>query len=112
MRRIRGDAVRLRQFGRPDKPDFTSRVQYHDHHRHLFEWRAAIAGSGHGVDVVFQATVLPAQPSVYVVDVNSAPAGCLTTWTAVSADTAAVQLSPANGTGRSQVELFRPGDNA
>ena len=96
MRRIRGDAVRLRQFGRPDKPDFTSRVQYHDHHRHLFEWRAAIAGSGHGVDVVFQATVLPAQPSVYVVDVNSAPAGCLTTWTA----------------GRSQVELFRPGDNA
>jgi len=44
----------------------------------------------------FQANVLPAQPSVYVVDVNSAPAGCLTTWTA----------------GRSQVELFRPGDNA
>ena len=56
----------------------------------------------------FQATVLPAQPSVYVVDINSAPAGCLTTWTAVSANTSAVQLSPASGTGRSQVELFMP----
>ena len=56
----------------------------------------------------FQATVLPAQPSVYVVDINSAPAGCLTTWTAVSADTSAVQLSPPNGIGRSQVELFMP----
>ena len=56
----------------------------------------------------FQATVLPAQPSVYVVDINSAPAGCLTTWTAISANTAAVQLSPASGTGRSQVELFMP----
>ena len=56
----------------------------------------------------FQATVLPAQPTVYVVDVNSAPAGCLTNWTAVSADTSAVQLSPASGTGRSQVELFMP----
>jgi hypothetical protein len=54
----------------------------------------------------FQATVLPAQSSVYVVDINSAPAGCLTTWTAVSADTSAVQLSPASGTGRSQVALF------
>jgi len=56
----------------------------------------------------FQATVLPAQPSVYVVDINSAPAGCLTNWTAVSANTAAVQLSPASGSGRSQVELFMP----
>ena len=56
----------------------------------------------------FQATVLPAQASVYVVDINSAPAGCLTTWTAVSANTSAVQLSPASGTGRSQVELFMP----
>lgn len=56
----------------------------------------------------FQATILPAQPSVYVVDINSTPAGCLTTWTAVSADTSAVQLSPASGTGRSQVELFMP----
>jgi hypothetical protein len=56
----------------------------------------------------FEATVLPAQPSVYVVDLNSAPAGCLTAWTAVSADTSAVQLSPASGSGRSQVELFMP----
>ena len=59
----------------------------------------------------FQTTVLPAQASVYVVDINSAPAGCLTTWTAVSADTSAVQLSPASGTGRSQVELFMPANN-
>jgi len=58
----------------------------------------------------FQTAVLPAQSSVYVVDINSAPAGCLTTWTAVSADTAAVQLSPASGIGRSQVELFMPGN--
>ena len=56
----------------------------------------------------FQATVLPAQASVYVVDINYTPAGCLTAWTAVSADTSAVQLSPASGTGRSQVELFMP----
>lgn len=56
----------------------------------------------------FQATVLPVQASVYVVDLNSAPPGCLTPWTAVSADTSAVQLSPASGTGRSQVELFMP----
>ena len=56
----------------------------------------------------FQATVLPVQASVYVVDINSTPAGCLTTWTAVSANTAAVQLSPAGGTGRGQVELFMP----
>ena len=47
----------------------------------------------------FQATVLNAQASVYVVDVNSTPAGCLTMWTAVSADTSAVQLSPASGPG-------------
>jgi hypothetical protein len=56
----------------------------------------------------FQTTVLPAQPSVYVVDLNSAPPGCLMTWTAISANTSAVQLSPASGTGRSQVELFMP----
>jgi len=54
------------------------------------------------------ATVLSAQSSVYVVDITSAPAGCLTTWTAVPADTSAVQLSPASGTDRSQVELFMP----
>src|SRR3954470_4022535 len=60
------------------------------------------------VGAYFQATVLPAQASVYVVDINSTPAGCLGAWTAVSADTSAVQLSPASGTGRSQVELFMP----
>jgi hypothetical protein len=58
----------------------------------------------------FGATILPAEPSVYVVDLNFAPAGCLATWTAVSADTSAVQLSPASGSGRSQVELFMPAD--
>jgi hypothetical protein len=51
---------------------------------------------------------LPAQPSVYVVDINFAPAGCLTTGTAVSANTFAVQVWPPSGTGRSQVELFMP----
>ena len=56
----------------------------------------------------FAATVLPAQASVYVVDINPAPAGCMATWSAVSADTSAVQLSPASGSGRSQVELFMP----
>ena len=56
----------------------------------------------------FQSTVLSAQPSVYVVDINATPVGCLTTWTAVSANTSAVQLSPASGSGRSQVELFMP----
>ena len=56
----------------------------------------------------FQSTILPAQASVYVVDINSSPAGCLAGWTAVSANTSAVQLSPASGSGRSQVELFLP----
>ena len=56
----------------------------------------------------FQTTVLPAQATVYVVDINFTPAGCLTPWTAVSANTSAVQLSPASGTGRGQVELFMP----
>ena len=56
----------------------------------------------------FAATLLPAQPSVYVVDINFATPGCKTTWMAVSADTSAVQLSPASGAGRSQVELFMP----
>lgn len=65
-------------------------------------------GQGQVWTAYFQATVLPAQSSVYVVDINFAPAGCLTPWTAVSADTSAVQLSPAGGTGRSQVELFMP----
>ena len=54
----------------------------------------------------FNTTVLPAQPSVYVVDLNFTRTGCAPPWTAVSADTSAVQLSPASGSGRSQVELF------
>src|ERR1051325_5584252 len=32
-------------------------------------------------------------------------------WTALSADTSAVQLSPASGSGRGQVELFVPANN-
>ena len=53
MRRIRGGAIGLWQFGEPDKPDFANRVQYRHYHRRLFEWRAGIAWSGDGVDVVF-----------------------------------------------------------
>jgi hypothetical protein len=69
----------------------------------------ASPGQGMAWTTYFGATVLGAQPSVYVVDINFAPAGCLpTTWTAVSGDTSAVQLSPASGSGRSQVELFMP----
>jgi len=56
----------------------------------------------------FGANILPAQPLVYVVDINFGGAGCGSTWTAVSADTSAVQLSPASGVGKSQVELFMP----
>lgn len=67
-------------------------------------------GQGMAWTSYFESTVLPVQASVYVVDVNFAPAGCLTNWTAVSADTSAVQLSPASGSGRSQVELFMPGN--
>lgn len=59
----------------------------------------------------FAASVLPAQASVYVVDLNFTPAGCVASWTAVSADTSAVQLSPASGSGKSQVELFMPANN-
>jgi hypothetical protein len=59
----------------------------------------------------FQATVLPAQATVYAVDLNFTPAGCLTPWTAVSANTSAVQLSPASGSGRGQVELFMPANS-
>jgi hypothetical protein len=68
----------------------------------------ASPGQGQVWTSYFQATVLPAQPSVYVVDINFAPAGCLTAWTAVSGNTSAVQLSPASGIGRGQVELFMP----
>lgn len=56
----------------------------------------------------FQANVLPAAATVWVVDINFTPNECLTSWTAVSANTSAVQLSPASGAGRGQVELFMP----
>ena len=56
----------------------------------------------------FSATLLPAQASVYLIDVISAPAGCQIPWAAVSASNTAVQVSPASGSGRGQVELFMP----
>jgi hypothetical protein len=59
----------------------------------------------------FGATVLPATASVYVVDINYSPAGCIANWTAVSSDTSAVQVSPASGSGRGQVELFMPANS-
>ena len=72
----------------------------------------ASPGQGMVWSSYFGATVLPAAASVYVVDINYAPAGCVApAWTAVSADTSAVQLSPASGSGRSQVELFMPANS-
>jgi hypothetical protein len=68
----------------------------------------ASPGQGQVWSSYFGATVLPSQASVYVVDLNYAPNGCVTSWTAVSSDTSAVQLSPASGTGPGQVELFIP----
>lgn len=59
----------------------------------------------------FSTRVLPFVLDVYLVDVNAAPPGCVTPWTAVSSDTSAVQLSPAGGRGRGQVELFIPGNS-
>ena len=68
----------------------------------------ASPGQGEVWTSYFQAAVLPAQSAVYIVDINSSPLGCLGEWTAVSADTNAVQLSPLRGSGRGQVELFMP----
>ena len=56
----------------------------------------------------FSSNVLAPAAAVYLVDVNAAPPGCATAWTATSADRDAVQLSPAGGSGRGQVELFIP----
>jgi hypothetical protein len=56
----------------------------------------------------YGSSVLAASSAVYLVDVNAAPAGCTTAWTALSSNTSAVQLSPAGGNGRGQVELFIP----
>jgi hypothetical protein len=72
----------------------------------------ASPGQGQVWTSYFGATVLPAPASVYVVDINFSPAGCVaTSWTAVSSDTSAVQVSPASGSGRGQVELFIPGND-
>ena len=68
----------------------------------------ASPGQGQVWSAYFGATVLPAQSSVYVVDITYTPVRCVETWTAVSSDTSAVQVSPASGSGRSQVELFMP----
>jgi hypothetical protein len=56
----------------------------------------------------FASNVLPTGSAVYFVDVNASPAGCGTLWTAVSADTSAVQVSPASGHGVGRVEIFIP----
>ena len=56
----------------------------------------------------FASAVLSSTAAVYLVDVNAGPAGSLTAWQALSANTSAVQLSRAGGTGRGQVELFIP----
>jgi hypothetical protein len=59
-------------------------------------------------DFFFSSTTLAPTAAVFLVDVNAAPPGCTTAWTAVSANREAVQLSPAGGTARGQVELFIP----
>ena len=59
-------------------------------------------------ELFFSSNILAAAASVYLVDVNAAPAGCATVWTATSANRDAVQLSPVGGSGRGQVELFVP----
>ena len=56
----------------------------------------------------FSSNILASAAAVYLVDVNAAPFGCTTAWTAISANRDAVQLSPAGGSGRGQVELFIP----
>jgi hypothetical protein len=59
----------------------------------------------------FSTKVFPPVPDVDLVDVNAGPPGCVTPWTAVSGDTSAVQLSPAGGRARGQVELFIPANS-
>jgi hypothetical protein len=69
------------------------------------------ASPGQGMEWTsyFAATLLPSQATVYIVDVNNVPVGCLGgAWTAVASNRDAVNLSPAGGTGRGQVELFIP----
>jgi hypothetical protein len=59
-------------------------------------------------ELFFSSNVLVPAAAVYLVDVNAGPVGCTTEWTAISANRDAVQLSPAGGRGRGQVELFIP----
>ena len=59
-------------------------------------------------ELFFSSIVLVPAAAVYLVDVNAAPVGCTTEWTAISANRDAVQLSPLGGRGRGQVELFIP----
>ena len=59
-------------------------------------------------ELFFSSNVLVPTSAVYLVDVNAGPVGCTTAWTAMSANRDAVQLSPAGGNGRGQVELFIP----
>ena len=59
-------------------------------------------------ELFFSTNVLVPAAAVYLVDVNAGPVGCTTTWTAISGNRDAVQLSPAGGGGRGQVELFIP----
>ena len=68
----------------------------------------ASPGQGLFWTAYFQTTVLSADASVYAVDVVPSPADCLPSWTAVSANTAAVQVSPAASGSHHLVELFMP----
>jgi len=68
----------------------------------------AVARTRHGYEFFFSSNILVSAAAVYLVDVNAAPVGCTTAWTAMSANRDAVQLSPAGGSGRGQVELFIP----
>jgi hypothetical protein len=70
-----------------------------------------LPAQGTRFEFYFASTVVPPIAAGYLVDVNAAPAGCSTAWTAVSANTSAVQLSPAGGTSRGQVELFIPANS-
>jgi len=56
----------------------------------------------------FATVVVPAQSTVYFVDVTTSPLGCFTAWTAVASNINAVNISPAGGNGRGRVELFMP----
>jgi len=65
---------------------------------------------GEGMPFVpyFASVAVPAQSTVYFVDVTTSPLGCFTAWTAVASNIHAVNISPAGGNGRGRVELFMP----